>query len=113
MVEEQHIAREIGVREIYPLIKSGIGDVGPVQDIFSAGLTTRQSTSIIPVHSKETVAIRNTDELRFLLRATVMWYEASINETRDFQIELEEIQVMLQEEMERLGHGTPVTTLHP
>ena len=89
VVEEQRIAREIGVREIYPLIKSDIGDIDPIQEIMSAGLSARQSTPVLPLNSSGTISIRNSDELRFLLRARMLWYEGSLHETRDFLTELE------------------------
>jgi hypothetical protein len=111
VVEEQRIAREIGVREIYPLIKSDIGDIDLIQEIMSAGLSARQSTPVLPLNSSGTISIRNSDELRFLLRARMLWYEGSLHETRDFLTELEEIQVMLEREMQRLGSGEQVTPL--
>jgi hypothetical protein len=111
VVEEQHIAREIAVHEIYPLIKDKIGDIGLVQQLFSAGFHARQRTSVQVVSGLGTIAIPNSNALRFLLRARTMWYEASIYETGDFQTELEEIQLLLQEEMRRLGGGTTILPL--
>ena len=102
VVEEHHIAREVGVREIYPLIKGDIGNLEPIQNIIRAGLSARPSTPVLPLSSSETIPIRNSDELRFLLQVRVLWYEGSLHETRDFQKELEEIQVMLEREIQKL-----------
>ena len=41
----------------------------------------------------------------------MVWYEASIYETGDFQTELEEIQLLLQDEMRQLGGGKPILPL--
>ena len=103
VVEEQQIAREISVREIYPAIKDEIGDIELVQEIVSAGLQARQRTSVQAISGSGTIAVRNSNALRFLLRARSLWYEASRYETRDFQTELEEIQLLLQEEIHRLS----------
>jgi hypothetical protein len=111
VVEEQEIAREISVREIYPLIKDEIGDIKLVQEIVSAGLQARQRTSIQNISGSGTIPIPNSNALRFLLRARSLWYEASVFETRDFQTELEEIQLLLQEEMRRLGGGKNIHSL--
>ena len=111
VVEEQRIAREIAVREIYPLIKDEIGDIGLVQQLFSDGFHARQRTSIQAVTGLGTVSIPNSNALQFLLRARNIWYEASIYETRDFQTELEEIQLLLQKEIFRLRDGKPISPL--
>jgi len=111
VVEEQRIAREIAVREIYPLIKDQIGDIGLVQQLFSDGLHARQRTSVQAVTGSGTVAVPNSNALRFLLRARMIWYEASIYETGDFQTELEEIQLLLQEEIQLLGGRSPISPL--
>ena len=111
VVEEQRIAREIAVREIYPLIKDQIGDIGLVQQLFSDGLHARQRTSVQDVTGSGTVSVHNSNALRFLLRARMIWYEASIYETGDFQTELEEIQLLLQEEIRLLGGGSPISSL--
>jgi hypothetical protein len=108
VVEEQRIAREIVVREIYPLIKDEIGDIGSVQQMFSDGLHARQRTSVQVVSGSGTIAVPNSNALRFLLRARMVWYEASIYETGDFQTELEEIQLLLQEEMRLIGGGEAI-----
>jgi hypothetical protein len=110
VVEEQHIAREISVREIYPLIMDEIGDIELVQEIVSAGLQARQRTSVQVINGSGTIPIPNSNALRFLLRARSLWYEASRYETRDFQAELEEIQSLLHDEMQRLSGGK---TIHP
>lgn len=111
VVEEQQIAREISVREIYPLIQDEIGDIGLVQEIVSAGLQARQSTSVQEISGSGTILIPNSNALRFLLRTRSLWYEASMYETRDFQTELEEIQLLLQEEMRRLGGEKAIHSL--
>jgi hypothetical protein len=113
VVEEHHIAREIAVHEIYPLIKDRIGDIGIVGEMVSAGLNPRQSTSVQPIKGSSTISIPNSNALRFLLQARMIWYEASIYETRDFQTELKEIQAMLKQEMLRLGHAIPVSHIQP
>ena len=111
VVEEQRMAREIAVREIYPVLKDRIGDIGLVQQLFSDGYHARQSTSVQSVPASGTVSIPNTNGLRFMLRARTIWLEASIYETRDFQTELEEIQLLLKEEIERLKGTKPESLL--
>ena len=111
VVEEQRIAREIAVREIYPLIKDEIGDIESVLQLFRDGLHSRQKTSVQHVSASGTIQIHNSNALRFLLRARMVWYEASIYETGDFQTELEEIQLLLQDEMRQLGGGKPILPL--
>ena len=111
VVEEQRIAREIAVREIYPLIKDEIGDIGLVQKLFSDGLHARQRTSVQVVSGSGTISVPNSNAIRFLLRARTLWYEASIYETGDFQTELEEIQLLLQAEMLRLSGGRTILPL--
>ena len=106
VVEEQRIAREIAVHEIYPLIADKIGDIGIVQQLFSDGFHARQRTSVQAVTGKGTISVPNSNAIRFLLRTRMIWYEASIYETGDFQTELEEIQLLLQEEISRLGAET-------
>jgi hypothetical protein len=111
VVEEQRIAREIAVHQIYPLIKDQIGDIALIQQLFSDGFHARQSTSVQAVTGLGTISVPNTNALRFLLRARMIWYEASIYETGDFQTELEEIQLLLRKELRRLGDGTPISPL--
>lgn len=111
IVEEQRIAREIAVREIYPLIKDQIGDIGSVQKLFSDGFHARPKTSVQAVTGSGTVSIPNSNALRFLLRARMIWYEASIHETGDFQSELEEILSLLRDEIHRLDDGKPISPL--
>ncbi len=111
IVEEQHIAREIAVREIYPLIKDQIGDIGSVQKLFSDGFHARQKTSVQAVTGSGMVSVPNSNALRFLLRARMIWYEASIYETGDFQSELEDILLLLQDEIRRLDNGKPISPL--
>ena len=111
VVEEHRIAREIAVREIYPLIKDQIGDLEVIREMVSAGLNPRQSTSVQPVTGTSTISVPNSNALRFLLQTRMIWYEASIHETRDFQTELEEIQAMLKQEMFRLGREMPISSI--
>ena len=109
VVEEQRIAREIAVREIYPLIKDKIGDIEAVQKLFGDGLHARPGMSGQVVSGSAKVSVPNSNALRFLLRARMVWYEASIYETGDLQTELEEIQLLLEEEMRQLDGGlTPL-----
>jgi len=103
VVEEQRIAREIAVREIYPLIKDEIGDIELVQQLFSDGLHARPGKSVQVVSGSGKVSVPNSNALRFLLRARMVWYEASIYETGDLRKELEEVQFLLDEEMRQLG----------
>jgi hypothetical protein len=109
VVEEHRIAREIAVHEIYPLIKDQIGDLEIIREMVSAGLNPRQSTSVQPVTGSSTISVPNSNALQFLLQTRMIWYEASIHETRDFQNELEEIQAMLKQEMLRLGGEVPIS----
>lgn len=106
VVEEQHVARDISVQNIYPLIMHEIGDIQYIQQIVSSGLQARQKTSVQKITGSGTISIPNSNALRFLLRARSLWYEASTYETRDFETELDEIQLLLQEEIHRLGGGT-------
>ena len=106
VVEEQHVARDISVQSIYPLIMDEIGDIQYIQDIVSSGLQARQSTSVQEISGSGTISIPNSNALRFLLRARSLWYEASTYEMQDFRAELVEIQSLLQEEIQRLGGGT-------
>lgn len=99
IVEEQRIAREIGVREIYPLVKNQFGDLELIERIFTAGLGARQSTGVQPLTHSGTISFPNSNAIRFMLHARALWYLGSIEETRDFQAELEEIQLMLRQEM--------------
>lgn len=109
VTEEQIIAREIAVREIYPLIKDQIGDIGSIQKFFADGLHARQSTSVQTVVGSGTTLMPNLNSLRFMLRARMIWYEASIYETTDLQAELKEIQILLADEIRRLGGDEPIS----
>ena len=111
VVEEQHVARDISVQNIYPLIMDEIGDIHYIQKIVSSGLQARQSTSVQEIQGSGTISIPNSNALRFLLRARSLWYEASTYETRDFKAEIDEIQLLLQEEIRRLGRGTTFQSL--
>lgn len=111
IVEEQHIAREIAVREIYPLIKDQIGDISSVHKLFSDGFHSRQKTAVQAVTGSGTVSIPNSNALLFLLRARMIWYEASIYETGDFQAELEDILLLLQDEIHRLDDGKAISPI--
>lgn len=107
VVEEQRIAREIGVHDIYPLLKDQAGDIALVQALYRDGYHARQATAVQAVEGKGTIEVSNASALRFLLRARAIWYEASIHETRDFQLELEGIQGLLQGEIRRLRGEQP------
>lgn len=98
-VEEQLVAREIGVKEIYPLIKDGIGDISLVVKLFAEGYHLRQRTSVQTWPESGTVALTNSGALRFLLQARRIWYEASIKELGDFQAELDDIRQALRQEI--------------
>ena len=111
VVEEQRIAREISVEQIYPLVKDQIDDIGLIEDIFSAGFGARQSTGVQPPSQSGLISFPNSNALRFLLQAKTLWYVSSIDETRDFQSELEQIQVMLQDEMRQFGSRDRVSPI--
>ena len=96
---------------MHPLIKDAIGNIGLVHKLFSDGFHARQKTSVQAVTGSGKIAMPNSNALRFLLRARMIWYEASIYETRDFQSELEDIQVLLQDEIRRLGNKQPISPL--
>ena len=102
VVEEQRIAREISVRQIYPLVKEYIGDLGLLEDMFNAGFGARQSVGIQPPPQSGVISFPNSNAIRFLLQAKTLWLVSSIGETRDFQLELEQIQVLLQQELRQL-----------
>lgn len=105
VVEEQRVAREIGVHDIYPLLKDLAGDIALVQQLYREGFHARQATSVRALTSGGVVPVTNSSALKFLLRARAIWYEASIHETRDFQAELMEVQALLEVEIDRLrGH---------
>ena len=97
--EEQLVARDISVFDIYPLIDEKIGDIAVVQQMFASGLHARQGTSMQAVPESGSISVPNSNALRFLLRARTIWFEASIHEMRDFQAELEEIQALIQKEI--------------
>jgi len=65
----------------------------------------RQSTSVQIIKGSGTIAIPNSNALRFLLRVRSLWYEASRYETRDFQTELEVIESLPQDEIQLLSGG--------
>ena len=109
VIEEQHIAREIAVHEIYPIIMGQISDIDSVNKMFSEGLHSRQSTSTQDVAATGKISFPNSSATRFMLRARMLWYQASMFETGDFKKELEEIQVLLHEEMRKLGASPEAT----
>ena len=102
VVEEQRIAREISVQQIYPLVKNQVGDLELIEDIYHAGLGARQSTGVRPPSQSGVISVPNSSALRFLLQTKTLWYVSSIGETQDFQAELEQIQIMLKQEMHQL-----------
>jgi hypothetical protein len=97
--EEQLVGRDISVFDIYPVIDEEIGDIELIQQMFASGMHARQGTSIQAIPESGKISVRNSNALRFLLRARIIWYESSIYEMGDFQAELEEIQVLIQEEI--------------
>ncbi len=97
--EEQLVGRDISVFGIYPLIDDEIGDISVIQQMFASGLHARQKTSVLPIPEQSSILLPNSRALQFLLRARTIWYESSIHEMRDFQDELEAIQVLIQEEV--------------
>jgi len=97
--EEQLVGRDISVFGIYPLIDDEIGDISVIQQMFASGLHARQKTSVLPIPEQGSILLPNSRALQFLLRARTIWYESSIHEMRDFQAELEAIQVLIQEEV--------------
>lgn len=99
--EEQLVGRDISVFNIYPVIEEKIGDIESIQQMFASGLHARQGTSIQTIPESGTISVPNSNALRFLLRARIVWYESSIYEMGDFQAELEEIQLLIQEEISR------------
>jgi len=113
VLEEQQVAREISVGTIYPLIMDDIGSIAAVDEIVRKGLGARQRTSVQEIPVSEKINLPNSNALRFLLRSRSLWYESSKYEIRDFEIELEEIRGLLQEEMQRLGEGQVVKSLGP
>jgi len=102
VVEEQRIAREISVQQIYPLVKDHIGDLELLEDMFNAGFGARQSVGIQPPPQSGVISFPNSNALRFLLQAKTLWFISSISESQDFQVELEQIQDMLQQERRQL-----------
>ena len=97
--EEQLVGRDISVFDIYPVIDEEIGDISLIQQLFASGLHARQGTSIQAIPESGKISVPNSNALRFLLRARIIWYESSIYEMGDFQDELEAIQVLIQEEI--------------
>jgi hypothetical protein len=105
-VEEQLVARQIGVSELYPLIKDGIGDISPVIKLFTDGFHLRQRTTVESLPESGSIPVPNSGALRFLLQARTVWYEASIKELGAFQATLEEIRQALRKE---IGHDAAET----
>jgi len=99
VVEEQRVARDIGIRTIYPLIGDEIGDIGGIQDLFASGLHARQGTSVRALPSSGAVSVPNSGALSFALQVRTIWYEAAIKEMQDFQAELEGIQGLVRDEV--------------
>ena len=99
VIEEQRIARDISVREIYPLIQDKIGDIDSVLQLFASGLHPRQGEPVHTISSSGTILIPNSSALQFLLQAKSIWYEAAIMEMTDFQTELEDVQSLIRAEI--------------
>ena len=99
VIEEQLVARDLSLREIYPLIRDEIGDIELIQDIFASGLHPRPGTSNQAIPESGTISVPNSGALRFSLQARVLWYEAAIKEMSDFRFEIEEIQSLIRAEI--------------
>jgi len=97
-IEEQRIAREVGIRQIYPAIEDR-GDIGIIKDMFAAGLHARQATEVQEIPDFGSISLPNSGALIFSLQARGLWYEASILESTDLLAELKEIQPLVQAEM--------------
>lgn len=103
VVEEQRTARDIGIRNVYPLIQDGIGDIDAVNKLFAAGYHTRQGNPSTAVPEAGVLSFPNSTAIRFALQSRTIWYEASINEMLDFQTELSQIQELLRLEIGESG----------
>ena len=101
VTEEQHIARELGTRDLYPLLSEVMNDLGPIAETFAAGLTQRQRIGVHDIAELEPMAIPNGNGIQLLMQARILWYRASLGEMGDFRDELLEIQALLNEELER------------
>ena len=97
--EEQRDARNIGILQIYPALQVGT-DIGPVKDMFGAGLHARAAKEIQKVPDYGMMRLPNSSALIFSLQARGLWYEASIVESRDLLGELQEIQALVQAEID-------------
>lgn len=100
VTEEQYVARDMLIREIYPLIRNEIGDIAAVQQLYASGYGARYGSSVQDIPEVGTISVPNSGALRFGIQVRTLWYEASINEMLDFKKELEAIQTLLREEME-------------
>lgn len=101
VTEEQYVARDITVRDIFPHLRNHTSDIEPIVTLFSSGFHGRQGTGIQDLPDIGKVSIPNSAPLEFDLQIRNLWYQAAINEVRDFQGELEAIQSLLREEMNR------------
>ena len=101
VVEEQLIARQLGTRDLYTLLPEGLDDIRPITGMFSAGRTSRQSVGVRDIPEMPTMTLPNTPALRLTLQARMLWYQAARLEMQDFRGELEEIQALLREELDR------------
>ncbi len=101
VTEEQHVARQLGTRDLYPLLAETLDDIRPLTEMFGAGFTSRQKTGVTEMPAMPPMTLPNTPALRLTLQARTLWYQAAILEMGDFQAELEEIQALLREELDR------------
>lgn len=99
VTEEQLVARLVATRDIYPLLREEIGDIGPIYELYTAGFHGRPSTGVLEVPELAPIQVPNTNGIRFSVQARGLWYGASIIEMNDFKAELEGIRSLLLEEI--------------
>jgi hypothetical protein len=100
VTEEQIVARDMLIGEIYPLIRNEIGDIDAVKQLFASGYGARYGSSVQETPEVGTISVPNSGALQFSLQARTLWYRASLQEMQDFRKDLEAIQSLLREEME-------------
>lgn len=103
VIEEQRTARDIGILQIYPLLQDSVGDISPINQLYAAGFHSRQGKTVAELPDSGTLPFPNSDALRFTLQTRMIWYDASIQESLDFLVELGEIQTLLRTEIEGMG----------
>lgn len=82
VIEEEVVARTMGLEQIYPLLASSGFDLDSIRDIIDGGYVVRpnQGTNLRDVPGFGEIAFPNSEELRFLLSARALWYAASNGE---------------------------------